>query len=286
MALIVDWFRRPFPIVDSSKDKLLIASASGVVVVATLLLIRPFGITSIEETFYFLIGFGVIDFAFTALNLFLLPHIIPSSARYSSWTTGKNFLVILWILFTIAIANYLYGNHFISNADTKAPGLISWIRMTFSLGIFPVAFILLFLEKRSFVENHKVDRNLPKCAINREREGLKKQILFQPKDGDTMIVDGSNLLCVKAEGGNYSSVFWDDSTCVKKALIRMTLSSICESTHDASTIVRCHRSYIINLNKVTSFHGNARSATVQLEGLDFNVPLSRSFSREALTKTD
>lgn len=286
----IDWFRKPFPFVESAKDKLLISLGSGVVVVSILILIRPFGIESNKNIFFFLSGFGIVDFMVTALNLFLLPLVFPSSMNNSNWTIGKNFLTILWILLNISLVNYFYGEYLVSETYTKGlenlnrTGIVSWITMTFSLGVIPVVFTLYFIEKKLFKRNRNMADNFSKEMKEQRTLKSKKQIELKSNRDTSLIVSSANLICVKAEGGNYSTVFWCDDSDIKKEMIRITLVGFLEKTNSLDNIIRCHKSYIVNLDKVLSFHGNARSVTIKLEGLDFNVPVSRSFPREKLTK--
>ena len=283
---IANYYNKPFPIVESGKDKLLVSLGSGVVVVCILIIIRPFGIESYEGKFLFLCGFGLIDFVVTALNLFMLPLIIPRIFENSTWTIGKNLLAILWILLVISLLNYFYGEHLISSGyidelrNLKRTGIGSWIFMTFSIGMIPVIFALYYIEKKLNWRNLQVARNLeketkclkPQQTIEQIQLTLNKEISFS--------VD--TLICVKAEGGNYASVYWQEHTGVKKETIRITLAGFTEHVGKVDSIVRCHKSYIINLRRVVSFQGNARSVTAKLRGLDFNVPVSRSFPREKL----
>ena len=286
---ITDWFRKPFPVVESAKEKLLISLGSGVVVVGILVIIRPFGIESYKGIFFFLSGFGIIDFVVTALNLFLLPLIIPHIINYSTWTTGKNFLAILWILLNISLINYFYGQHMVSKSyiegleNLNRTGILSWITMTFSLGVIPVVFVLYFIEKRLFRRNWNMAANFSKEIKDQSTLKTKKQIELKSSRDTSLIVNSADLICVKAEGGNYASVFWYDESGVKKEMIRLTLVGFLEKTNGLDNIIRCHKSYIANLDKTLSFHGNARSVTIRLDGLDFNVPVSRSFPREKLT---
>ncbi len=285
---ITDWFKKPFPTVESAKDKLLISLGSGVVVVGILLIIRPFGIESYKGKFFFLSGFGIISFLVTALNLFLIPLALRGIINNSNWTTGKNFLAILWILLNISLVNYFYGEHLVSETykegleNLNRTGIVSWITMTFSVGVIPVVFALYFIEKRLFRKNWNMAENFSKEMKGQSTLKTKKQIELKSSKDTSLIVSSPDLICVKAEG-NYTSVFWHDESGVKKEMIRLSLVGFLKKTNSLDNIIRCHKSYIVNLDKVLSFHGNARSVTIRLDGLDFNVPVSRSFPREKLT---
>ena len=284
------WFRKPYPLVESAKEKLGIAVGSGIIVVFILIIIRPFGIESSGEMFPFLLGFGFIDFTVTAVHLFLFPMLFPKIIKSSDWTTGKNVLSILWILFIIAIVNYFYGQHL--GKEAYVAGLesmdnitmVSWIVITFSVGAIPVVFILYILEKYLFQRNWNRAASLSKGIKKQRNLPIDKRIELKSSKETILTISTSDLICVKAEGGNYATVFWHEGPVVKKEMIRLTLVGFLEKTNDIPTIVRCHKSYIINRNKVVSFQGNARSVMIALDGLDFKVPASRSFPKEKLAK--
>jgi DNA-binding LytR/AlgR family response regulator len=43
---------------------------------------------------------------------------------------------------------------------------------------------------------------------------------------------------------------------------------------------RCHRAYIVNMNKVVHISGNAQGFKLHLAGLDDTIPVSRSLNEE------
>lgn len=55
---------------------------------------------------------------------------------------------------------------------------------------------------------------------------------------------------------------------------------------DKTKIVRCHKSYFVNLNKVKTTSGNARAFYLHLEELDFQIPVSRNFSKKIILGTN
>ncbi|MFC0185517.1 LytTR family transcriptional regulator DNA-binding domain-containing protein [Pseudarcicella hirudinis] len=64
---------------------------------------------------------------------------------------------------------------------------------------------------------------------------------------------------------------------VYKELIRSSLSRL-EGQIDNPEIVRCHRSFIVNLSKVASVSGNAQGYKLKLKGYEMLVPVARKNS--------
>ncbi|MEO1383127.1 MAG: LytTR family DNA-binding domain-containing protein, partial [Bacteroidota bacterium] len=81
---------------------------------------------------------------------------------------------------------------------------------------------------------------------------------------------------------NYSTVFyWEEGTLTRK-LLRLSLKNLENQLAEVPAIVRCHRSYIVNKEKIQGFKGNARSLTLKLEGYEERIPVSRNFPKEQL----
>ena len=288
---IIEWFRKPFPLINSFKDIFLISIGSGLVVVAFLIVFKPFGIDTVNKNiFFYLCGYGLIDMLVNALNLIVWPRILPAIINNSTWTTGKNLLAILWILLTISLSNFVYGEYLVGQVyvdglkQLERAGIISWISMTFSVGVIPVVFALYFIEKKLLRSNQHLaeDFNRKMRATDAHRS---EQIISVESGRDTAIrINSSDFICIQAKGGNYANIYWQDQSETKKELVRLTLLGFLEKTASLDNIVRCHKSYILNLEKVVSLRGNARSVIVMLEGMDFEIPVSRSFPKEQLKK--
>ena len=62
---------------------------------------------------------------------------------------------------------------------------------------------------------------------------------------------------------------------LKKVTYRVILSSFEVQLKEASNLVRCHRSYIVNLKKVKNISGNAQGLKLELINQSEIIPLSR-----------
>lgn len=91
----------------------------------------------------------------------------------------------------------------------------------------------------------------------------------------------NNLVCIKSDGNYVEVYYWKDGE-IKHELIRNSLSKITNQLETYECMVRCHRSYLINFNKVERVSGNARNFNLHVEGLGFLVPVSRSFPKALL----
>ena len=284
------WLRKPFPQIQSIRDITLISLGSGSIVLGILVVFKPFGIEDIDlDMLKYLSGYSLIDTFITAF-LLLLPRALPARLSTRHWTIGKNLAAIICWFVVISICNYFYGEYLAGREfvdgfkEMHRGGILTWLLMTFAVGVIPLVFALYFIEKRLYSRNQL--RADAYSTVIKESTMTEAEALITVGSGSDSIpaIKLSDFICLRAEGGNYASVFWRDGVDIKKKLMRLTLAGFLDQLMHVESIVRCHKSYVINLEHIRSFQGNARSVTVILEGLDFEVPVSRSFPKEKLEK--
>ncbi|MEZ5070085.1 MAG: LytTR family DNA-binding domain-containing protein [Bacteroidales bacterium] len=235
-----------------------------------------------------MLGAGAINFVLTSLFLFLVPP-VDSSLKSSRWTLGKSILFILALLLLISWCNYLYSVRLlpeafrVSLAKRDLDPFGSWIYMTFAVGIFPVLAVLVLVEKRLDRRNRDEAKRLGQTTRNLRSDVPENPLLtLSFGTGDTMSFRRDDFLCLQAEGGNYARLYLEESGEVRSRLLRIALNSFLEQFPDHPALVRCHKSHVVNLHRVKTYQGNARSLYLRLEGLEMEIPVSRSFPRAIL----
>lgn len=292
VAMIRTWLKKPFPYIESLRDQLLMSLAAGGVVTGFLLLFQPFGIDAlVGGIFWHVAVFGLIAAVVIALNLIILPLVIPHYVNAENWTIGKNLVFIFWILFVISFCNFAYGEYLADSAYTEVlqesnrTGLLSWIFMTFSVGIFPVFLLVYFSERQLLKKHQRFARELSEDIAHTTATAEGRLITLETGKASAIEIHTSRILCVRADGGNYITVYWQDGQGGHRELIRMTLRNFLEKVAGTGNFVRCHKSYIVNRDKIEKVRGNARSLVISIQGLDFQVPVSRAFPRRELVST-
>ena len=61
-------------------------------------------------------------------------------------------------------------------------------------------------------------------------------------------------------------------------MLRVTMKKIEDLLYKNENIVRCHKSYFVNLNYVKNVSGNARGYFLTINNLDISIPVSRNLS--------
>jgi DNA-binding LytR/AlgR family response regulator len=81
---------------------------------------------------------------------------------------------------------------------------------------------------------------------------------------------------------NYVSVFYYLDNKVQRKLLRNTLKNLEEMLRQ-NTIVRCHRSYMVNPANVEFMQKNGKKLTLKIKHYDKPVPVSENYSSPFLT---
>ena len=66
-------------------------------------------------------------------------------------------------------------------------------------------------------------------------------------------------------------------------LLRLTMKQAEATVASTPFIVRCHRAFLVNLQRVTKVEGNSQGYRLRLEGCAGEVPVSRGYAKEIKT---
>jgi len=94
--------------------------------------------------------------------------------------------------------------------------------------------------------------------------------------GDTIRLSFSDIILVKS-ADNYVEILYTDGNVTKKKLLRNTLNHIEQQLRPFSTFIRCHRTFIINIDHVSSIIRRINSYWLTIRDIDEQVPISRQY---------
>ncbi|MEH6535961.1 MAG: LytTR family transcriptional regulator DNA-binding domain-containing protein [Psychroserpens sp.] len=92
---------------------------------------------------------------------------------------------------------------------------------------------------------------------------------------ESLALDPQDISFIEAND-NYCTVYWQNTGVLSKQMLRTTLKNIELQLQSYPDIVRCHKSYIINLNEDMQISGNVREAYFESTYLPIRIPISRS----------
>ena len=76
--------------------------------------------------------------------------------------------------------------------------------------------------------------------------------------------------------GNYVSIHYTKDSKEKELLLRATMSQIEEAFSAMPRAVKCHRAFLVNIDKVEKVSGNAQGLRLRMAHCSEEVPVSRA----------
>lgn len=308
---MLSFLNKPYPYNQFSKKDLISNLGIGCFVALFLLVFQPFDI-SIWQTNYKILkicGFGFVSFICPFLFKVCFDTVFKSENREDTWVIWKEIVAILFVLVLITIGNLIYSN-LISISEFRLQYLLFTFIATLLLALFPVTANVFIKYQRYLTLNNKeanvIEQEIIKHhsqieekqnyilnepifkpednAIEHEKEEEKsiitKLILIAENEKDKIELQPHQLLYIESTD-NYSSVIYMDNQKIKKELIRSSLKRL-ETQITISTILRCHRAYIVNLSNVIHINGNAQGYRISFSEVKDTIPVSRNYGKTIL----
>lgn len=151
-----------------------------------------------------------------------------------------------------------------------------------ALNIFPYAFFCIAVES--------IAREAQLSELRQEIAMLRKggdqaeggAIRFVDEKGNTKIMIGVDRIISIESAANYVTILYDDGGKLMRYSLRNTLKGI-EDVCAANGLVRCHRSYFVNLSKVKLIRRTPDGVFAEIDrpGVD-DIPVSKSYASELL----
>jgi len=233
---------------------------------------EPFGLSLSTSPYKSikLIGHGVISGGMVYLSENFVPRRLPWIYNLETWTIGKAIIHGVSMLLIMSIVLWGYTEMAFPN-DPFAPDLLQSIKYTFILGVIPSIVILgwnyiQFLKRRQ-------EKYVRTPLIT---GGLEQPIrLIGSSNGAAFAVQPSRIILCTAMG-NYVLVYYENGASVERQMIRKTLTSL-KKELTSENFIRCHRSHLVNMEKVLSQEGNTKGIKLKLKGIENKVQVSRRY---------
>ncbi|GGF67335.1 LytR/AlgR family response regulator transcription factor [Wenyingzhuangia marina] len=273
------WLKKPYYMIDSTPVKLSMTLGVGLFTFLFLFVFRPFGIDNvIHHNPFLIVGYGLLVSFSLYISYFILPKIFPIYFNVRSWTVQKEATFLLITFLIITTINYFYHIAYIDNYMPSFSYLKFMFRV-FSIGIFPVMFIIFMIEK--YLQTKL--KVTPDKIVEQIRKEKKETIIINSDNikEDSLTIDIDSFLYAQSNN-NYTTIVYLLDEKPKKVLMRITLKKVEDILSVYPEFIRCHRSFIINKSEVLKVEGNARALQVTLKNVKETIPVSRSFPKEQI----
>lgn len=133
------------------------------------------------------------------------------------------------------------------------------------------------------------DKNslLQKLVLEDQSPGAQRKnlIAFPDEKGELKItIMLENLLYIESSD-NYVTIHYLNKSKISHFLIRNSLKWMDENLTKESQLVRCHRSYIVNLDKVKVLRKNKGGIFMELDAVNTpDIPVSNSYYEQVMVK--
>ncbi len=259
---------------------LLVAFLFGVFISFFLIFFEPFDIdlASGRTKLFPLLFFGLITTVVLSVFLYLLPLTFPLLFKEDYWKVKHQIVYCSIILLVIATLNGLYTNY-INSLSFSWQNYWWIINRTFILGCFPFSILILVDSIRKERSNYKAAKIILDIKGNKHipHVGIQWSINTDLKNESFTFND--KCFAFAEAHGNYIDFYFEDSDGIKFKTYRINLTAF-EKQLSARYLFRCHRSYLVNLNKVTDITGNAQGLKLILNDKRYIVPVSRKYIPE------
>lgn len=194
--------------------------------------------------------------------------------EYFLWQMGEVTASSLFI--NLFLSLYLHLDYF----ENLPVVLLIYI----SVAVYPYAFYWLLVER---IDRDRRIADAQRTIVRlrqREEQSDNGMLRFTDDKGITkLVVSTENVISIEA-AGNYVTILYTSGDRLMRYSLRNTLKGI-EGLCIGSPMVRCHRSYFLNLNKVKLLRkaSDGVYAEIDHEGVS-DIPVSKSYAPDVMAR--
>ena len=221
---------------------------------------------------------------FLALSRTLMTWLVKKMRHFPFW------FYILWLFLEIVLISVFYTllSHFqIQPTGGKSYGFAYILAKSFLITLIALGVPYTVTDLVILLKDTQQRLMLTKSdTVESDNEVMPEHteiINLMDNNGNLKLsVKLDNLFYIKAED-NYINVFYQRSGTIASYMLRCKMQTIADNCVDSSSLMRCHRSYIVNINKVSVLHNEADGFVIDFEreGLE-SIPVSKTYSSKVL----
>ena len=232
-----------------------------------ILFFQPFELDNTDVNNYILTiaGFSAITFILIGVLQIILPWGFPKQLNKKKWDLKREITLqfLLWALNSVAWAFYI-----VYVADVKLSMYLEVKIVMLSLA--PPLVILFVKEIRS------LRMQLHGLRVQYREKRQEHIELVSENRSEKLIMESSELILIKS-AENYVEIHYLAGGTGTKKLLRATFKSIEDQLRPFSQIIRCHRTFIINLDHVIKLQREYGRIYLKMSGVEEEIPVSRQY---------
>lgn len=244
-------------------------------VFAFLAVFRPFGLSTEPNAVLFCAGYGFACFlVMFILNVIIIP-LLPGFFNEANWLVWKEIVWVVINVSMIGLANAFYSA-WILQLDFTLELVGTFQFYTVAVALLPIILSILTNYSRLRSKYERYSDNLSKDVSGHSANVQS----FKLSSGNESIELNTETFLYAKSSDNYLEVVYLDGDVLKRDVMRKTLKSATDDLAAFEHIFQVHRSFLVNLERVSRFSGNAQGLKLHFEETDTIVPVSRNLTEE------
>jgi hypothetical protein len=276
---VIQLLKEPYPL-NSIRKMTWFAAFVAVFVFLFLSFFQPFGLRSgsLESLLKVTTTYGLITFFTIVLGTVAIRNLFPGYFQENHWVFGRELLITILNFFLIGVFNTLYSNYKF-NIGLNFNGFLYFQFYTLGVGFFPIIFYMMIkythLLRSNIQTANDLSGSISKTQTTNVPSHETKLRIHSELKKDDLEIDGQNLVYAET-ADNYVAVYHLTEGKLQKSMVRSTLGRLETDVADLSHLVRCHRAFLVNLDFLENFRGNAQGLQLRLKYVENEIPVSRN----------
>jgi hypothetical protein len=237
----------------------------------------------------------------TTACTYMVMTVIPLLLNQKNWTRWKFFLcsylniiittLAYLLLEQFSVQNYGFRFHLHMNEEHTFMQNF-WSMLTFDCiaGTLVCAVIYFFIVNNEMNALLHAKENLRSRMLSRkswtEAQTPDEKITLSGRTKDSLMLNPSHILYMEVQG-NYVDVYYlDESGKISRKTIRTTIQQMEYTLENYPTLVRCHRTYIVNIFHVEKVNSSQQGLLLLLKYGNREIPVSRTYRKNFRSSLD
>ena len=270
---MLKFLKKAYPFNNDLKHNAKVVFFISVIIGGFLFFFEPFNFNEFtyNERIIISLVISVITFAVLSFNMIVLPSFIKSFMDTQKWNVLKEILWNIWLLISVGLGYLVYFrfNPIFEIAPNDALKIIL-------ISIFAISILVVLNQNRLMKINVNMALDLNKRLSSKLNTGHNKVFFESEYKKDSISITVSSIRVIKS-AGNYIEIYYFKNGELSKHFVRNTLTYAEKLLADYNFIFKCHRTYLVNTNFIKKAEGSPQGVKLQVENVDFLVPVSRNY---------
>ena len=241
------------------KRQLLIGFLIGAFLSFVIIFLEPFDTDNFKSNnkTILLLGYGVLMMVTISVQGYYEQKYYRKTNKV--WTIFNETISITTFFIISGTILYLYNCFFVNNLDYSIASHLNFYKN------IVIVFVPIILPLILLLRNKLGEFVIPTSSDLITIVGKNKK--------EVLKINKNQILFIKADE-NYIHINYTNKNQLQTKTFRETLTGI---NKQFPFLVKCHKSYLINMDSVKDVIGNSQNAKISFHNIDLKIPLSKSF---------